>query len=174
MTTLTTAAIYGTLLLSAPPVTTVEFDGESYSAAFHSNRPEVRLIEFVREGETVENWTKLFAARNYPRQTDPATAVKYFEMAVKEHNPLSRSVVLVKEDGSEAMIDFLTWTPGEKQMELNVHRYLKLPGRPGLVSFQFAYRIADPSSVTAAELRALRTRWVEAMSALPPPTVFEK
>lgn len=177
MTTFAAAAFYGVMLLGVPPVPaqaeTVEFDGETYTAAYRSNQPTVRLIEYVRDGETVETWTKLFAARNYPQQTDPRTAVAFFKQALNERNPQARSQVLVKQDGSEAMIDFLIWTPGEKQMEFNVHRYLKLPGRPGLVSFQFAYRIPDPSKVTADEIRALKTKWVDAMSQLPPPNVFE-
>jgi len=154
--------------------TAVDFDGESYTSAFSSDQPTFRLVEFVREGETVENWTKLFAIRNFPTGNDPRTAVAQFQQVVKQHNPLAGVQVLVKDDGSEAMIDFLTWPQDAGYMELNIHRYLKKSGHPGLISYQFAYRFQATSEMTAAEIRTLKDRWCELMRQIDPPVQFGK
>lgn len=152
----------------------IEFDGEKYEAGFFSTQESVRLVEYVREGESVENWTKLFAIRNFIGSNDPRQAVKSFESVIKQHNPLAGVRVLVKEDGSEAMIDFLTWPKQADHMEFNVHRYLRKPGFPGLVSYQFAYRFRVTPEVTAEKIRANKEKWWEMMLQVEPMVAFEK
>jgi hypothetical protein len=166
------ALILCDLLVAGASPAAVEFDGEQYLPSFSSNRPDFRLVEYVRAGETVENWTKLFAVRNFPRQRDPREAVKVFERVVKQHNPLAGVQTLVMQDGSEAMIDFLTWESGASQMELNIHRYLKKPGYPGLISYQFAYRFRATTEMTAEKIRGLKEHWSELMRQLDPPVQF--
>jgi hypothetical protein len=173
MTHLALVALFDALLVAASP-NVVEFDGEQYLPGFSSNQPNLKLIEYVRAGETVENWTKLFAVRNFPQKDDPAAAVKAFQHVIKQHNPLAGVQVLVKEDGSEAMIDFLTWETGAEQVELNIHRYLKKPGYPGLISFQFAYRFRTSPEMTAEKIRGLKERWSDLMRQADPPISFAK
>lgn len=160
-------------LLAASPVP-VEFDGEAYRPAFTSNEPTMRLVEFVREGETVEDWTKLFAIRNFPTGKSPQAAVAEFQRVVKQHNPLAGVQVLVKDDGTEAMIDFLTWPKDARYMELNIHRYLKKPGHAGLISYQFAYRFQTTPDTTAKEIREQKERWCELMREIDPTVAFGK
>jgi hypothetical protein len=171
MTHLATSVFCELLILAAAPAG-IDFDGEQYLPGFSSNQPGLRLVEYVRAGETVENWTKLFAVRNFPEQRDPREAVKAFERVVKQHNPLAGVQVLVKEDGSEAMIDFLTWETGADQMEFNVHRYQKKPGYPGLISYQFAYRFRVTPELTAEKVRRLKDHWSEQLRNLDPPVAF--
>lgn len=171
MTHLTAIALCELLVLGASPAA-IDFDGERYEPSFTSNQPHVRLVEYVRAGETVENWTKLFAVRNFPQQTDPRLAVHMFQRVVKEHNPLAGVQVLVKEDGSEAMIDFLTWESGGGPMELNIHRYVKKPGYPGLISYQFAYRFRHTPDMTAEKIRGIKEKWCEEMRLLEPAIAF--
>ena len=174
MTSITLTGLLGLAVLAAPPAGSVQFDGETYVPQYRSDQPEFRLVEFVRPTETVENWTKLFAVRHYPRQQDPRTAVAVFEQMLKQRNPLARSQVLVKGGGSEAMIDFLTWADPSDGMEFNIHLYLKQDGLPGLVSYQFAYRIRDPLSLTATELRTMKDHWCQTMREMDLPKVFGK
>ncbi len=159
--------------LSAPPQP-IEFDGEKYEAGFFSTQNGTRLVEYVRPGETVENWTRLFAVRNFTTSHTPQQAVQGFEAVVKQHNPLAGVRTLVKEDGSEAMIDFLTWEQGTDHVEFNVHRYLRKPEFPGLISYQFAYRFRVTPEVTAEKVRANKQRWCEMMSEVQPVVSFEK
>ena len=173
MTHLAAIALCELLVLGASPAP-IEFDGEEYAPSFTSDQPGLRLVEYVRAGETVENWTKLFAVRNFQQQRDPREAVKTFERVVKQHNPLAGVQVLVKEDGSEAMIDFLTWASSAEPMELNIHRYVKKPGFPGLISYQFAFRFQRTPDMTAENIRALKENWSEQMRQLDPPVAFGK
>ena len=83
---------------------------------------------------------------------------------MQQHNPAARAEVIAKNDGSEAVVDFITWTPNDDRLEFNVHRYRKVPGLPGLVSYQFAWRFrqadfADPT----ASVKQNRKRFVDAM-----------
>lgn len=160
-------------LVAASPAP-VEFDGETYVAAFSNSEPALSLVEYVREGETVENWTKLFAIRKFSLGHSPQEAVAQFQQVVKQHNPQAGVQVLVKDDGSEAMIDFLTWPKTAEYMELNIHRYLKKPGVPGLVSYQFAYRFKTGPDTTAQEIRATKDRWCQLMREIDPPFSFAK
>jgi hypothetical protein len=82
--------------------------------------------------------------------------------------------VLVKEDGSEAIIDFLTWEHGAKTMELNIHRYLKKPGYPGLISYQFAHRFQVTPETTSDDIRKQKDRWSDLMRQVDPPVHFGK
>jgi hypothetical protein len=168
MSPIATALVWELLLVGASPAA-IDFDGERYLPAFSSNQPQFRLVEYVRSGETVENWTRLFAVRHFPGQRNP----RELERTVKQHNPLAGTQVLVKEDGSEAMIDFLTWEAGAEQMELNLFRYLKKPGYPGLISYQFAFRFRGTPDMTAEKIRGLKANWLEQMRQLDPPVAFE-
>jgi hypothetical protein len=173
MTHLAAVVLLELAVVSASPAV-VEFDGETYVRAFSSNQPTIRLVEFIRDGETVENWTKLFAIRKFPTGTDPRSAVGQFQQVVKQHNPQAGVQVLVKEDGSEAMIDFLAWPKDADHMELNIHRYIKHPAYPGLISYQFAYRFRTTPDTTAKDIRELKDRWCELMREINPPVAFGK
>src|SRR5688572_18761798 len=52
----------------------IRFDGETYEKQFTSSKSDIRLAEYVRRNETVKNWTKLVAVRNFPKLTDPKVA----------------------------------------------------------------------------------------------------
>jgi hypothetical protein len=173
MTSLAAIVLCELAAVAVSPVV-IEFDGETYQAGFASNQSTVRLVEYVRAEETLENWTKLFALRNFPTSDNPSAAVAVFAQVVKQHNPQAGVQVLVKEDGSEAMIDFLTWAKGAGHMELNIHRYLRRPEYPGLISYQFAYRFRTTPDTTAQEIRKLKDHWCEVMREIDPPVQFGK
>ena len=171
MTHLAALLVCDLLVVAASPPA-IDFDGESYLPAFSSNQAKVRLVEDVRAGGTVENWTKLFAIRNFPGGDKPEAAVAAFYRVVKQHNPQAGVQILTKEDGSEAMIDFLTWETGAPHMELNIHRYVKKPGHAGLISYQFAYRFRATPEMTGKEIRAIKDHWCELMRQVDPPVEF--
>ncbi|MDX1947737.1 MAG: hypothetical protein SFU86_20235 [Pirellulaceae bacterium] len=169
---LTLAGLCGLALLASPREPAIEFAGETYRPAYRAENADLKLVEFVRDGETIETWTKLFAVRHFPKLADPATAVANVRRALAEQNPLAKSQLLVKEDGSEAMIDFLTWGEGAPGMEFNVFLYLRQPGLPGLVCYQFAARINDSRTVSADELRARKDAWCRQLREMDLPVVL--
>ena len=142
----------------------VTFDGERYDKAFENRKGRVPVIEYVRPPERIENWTRLVAIRHFPQLSDPKAAATDLARTVRQHNPQARFDLIAKDDGTEAMVDFITWAPGDERMEFNVHRYRKVPGTPGLVAYQFAWRfrsteLADPT----AQVREHRKRFRDAM-----------
>ena len=95
----------------------VEFGNETFSLGFEDQRtlpdgqPGNGLAEFTLPGESVDNWSKLFAFYSYPEMNvDPVTAVEAVGKAVKENNK-DANYAIVTNDKGEAIIDFLTWRP---------------------------------------------------------------
>jgi hypothetical protein len=151
----------------------VDFDGETYRAAHRGGDAGGRLVEFLRAGETLQTWTRLVAVRHFPGLDDPRAAALRLEAEVRRRDPRAPARTLARDDGSEAMVDFVVWPADRSHMEFNVHRYLRRPGVPGVVSYQFAARLPALTEATVARFRADRQRWVEAMTRaefpLPPP-----
>jgi len=141
----------------------LQFDGETYAKQFIHNSPELRLAEYVRGNETVDNWTKLVAVRNYTKLSDPETAANDLAKALLKQNPQAKFQILTANDGSGAQIDFLTWTDDAGYLEFNIHRYLKVEGYPGLISYQFAYRLTDTSPPAMETFKRNRERWIGKM-----------
>lgn len=143
---------------------TTTFDGVTYTRQYVTDSSNGSLAEYCRAGETVENWTTLIAVRDFPGLSDPSTAAAELAKALQKSNPLARFQLLVKEDESEAMIDFITWPKDASYAEFNIFRYRKRPGEPGLISYQFAYRFTDTSPDSTERFKQDRTRWVEEMT----------
>ncbi len=142
----------------------IEFDGDSYVEQFANATPEIRLMEFVRPNETVDHWTKLLAVRNFTQLDDPGQSAAAVGKTLQQMQPEAKYRLLEKEDGSEAIIDFITWPADASYLEFNIHRYLKKPGLPGLVSYQFAYKFTDTSPESQQKFQELRAKWVDEMS----------
>jgi hypothetical protein len=163
--------ILPTLVLSAPDI---QFDGEVFVQQFTNNTSDVKLAEYVRPNETLKNWTKLIAVRNFIKLNDTKSATVDLAKIVQQHNPQAKFQIFTKDDGSEAQIDFLTWPREGKYMEFNVHRYMKVRDYPGLISYQFAYRFSDTSPNAKEAFMKNRQRWINEMFKAKFATNFDK
>lgn len=150
----------------------VEFDGQRYTlnfedqAALPDGSMGNALAEFTLKGETVENWSKLFAFYAYPQMgTDPAAAVEAVGKVVKETNPDANYAIDINDEKDEAIIDFLTWAEGSEVMEFNVFRYVVADDGPGLIAMQYAQHI-NIDDMDVEDMRALRERTVREMAAM--------
>ena len=89
----------------------ITLDGERFEKQFVGNPPNGdKLLEFVREVETFEKWTKLVGLRyqQLPRiDNDPLKLAQSMALMVKKANPNANSKVIFNEKTSEAIIDFL-------------------------------------------------------------------
>ncbi|WP_072375863.1 hypothetical protein [Hyphomicrobium sp. NDB2Meth4] len=140
----------------------VEFGNETFSLGFEDQRtlpdgqPGNGLAEFTLPGESVDNWSKLFAFYSYPEMNvDPVTAVEAVGKAVKESNK-DANYAIVTNDKGEAIIDFLTWAPDSDVMEFNVFKYAPAADGRGLVAMQYAQhvKLGDTDVEQMRELRA--------------------
>jgi hypothetical protein len=147
----------------------ITLDGEPFTKRFTGNPPHGdKLLEFVRESESFEKWTKLigFRYQQLPRiGNDPRQTAAGMVRVIKQTNPKAQSRVLVNERASEAILDFLTWPPDGKFMEFNVFRYVKSTDGRAVVSLQLAYRFTDASPEGAERFKQLRESWIRQAAA---------
>jgi hypothetical protein len=163
-------ALVATLSLARAAVPAIEFGGERYvlnfedQATLEDGRPGEGLAEFTLPGETVEDWTKLFAYHAYPEMgDDPVAAVQMVGKVVKETNKDANFAIVENEKTGEAIIDFLTWTPESDVMEFNVFKYARDAAGKGLIAMQCAQHI-KLGDIDVDGMRALRARLVQEMA----------
>ena len=169
------AGLVGGAVLAVPASAqpSVTFDGERYVQRFDNRRGAIPVVEYVRSSESLQTWTKLVAIRHFANQTDPRAAASTLARLVREQNPNARADVIAKQDGSEAIVDFITFAKGDDRLEFNVHRYRKVEGLPGLVGYQFAwrFRMAELGDATKT-VSANRKRWIDEMTRAELPNPF--
>lgn len=150
-------------------VSTPVLDGESFTKRFVGQPPNGdRLLEFVREHESFEDWTKLIGYRYQQLpgiENDPRKMAVGMARAVKAANPQAQSRVAVNERTNEALIDFLTWPPDGRFMEFNVFRLTKSADGKAVVSLQLAYRFRDTTANGAENLKRVRDAWIRQATA---------
>jgi hypothetical protein len=142
----------------------ITIDGEAFSKKFVANPPNGdKLLEFVRDGESFEQWTKLVAYR-YQKipgaDNDPKTLAAGIAQTVKTRYPESGSRVIVNKENGEALVDFLIRSPDGKFMEFNVFRYVRSTDGNAVVSLQMAHRFEDVSAEGTERFRKLRESWI--------------
>lgn len=163
-------AVLAWVSLAHAEAPSIEFAGERYTLNFEDQAqqedgsPGDALAEFTLPGETVNEWSKLFAYHAYPEMgDDPVAAVKMVGKVVKETNKDANFAIVENEETGEAIIDFLTWTPESDVMEFNVFKYARAADGKGLVAMQYAQHI-KLGEIDVDGMRALRTRSVQDMA----------
>ena len=147
-----------------------EFNGQQYHLDYQDQAKQENgqlgngLAEFTLQGETVNDWTKLFAYYSFPESGDnPALMVEEVGKAVKQTNPDANYQTYVNDKAGDAIIDFLTWAPGSNVLEFNVFKYARAEYGPGLVAVQYAQRFKY-GALDVEGIRALRDHSVEEMA----------
>lgn len=152
-------------------IQSLDFCGERYRLTYEDaglaeeREPGNSVAEFTRDGESADDWTKLFAYHAYPDAgDDPTLATQTLANVVKEDN--KDALITLKDDPEkgEAIIDFLTWVPGSDVMELNVFKYARASNGEGLVALQFAQRL-KLADIDTIDFKALRAQAVAEMAA---------
>src|SRR4029079_19318358 len=166
------AALVATISLARAEVPAIEFGGERYELNFEDQAtsedgaPGEGLAEFTLPGETVEDWTKLFAYHAYPEMgDDPMAAVQMVGKVVIENNKDANFAIVENAKTGAAIIDFLTWTPESDVMAFNVFRYARASSGKGLIAMQYAQHIRL-GDIDVAGMQALRARSIADMAAL--------
>jgi hypothetical protein len=105
----------------------IDFSGQTYHLDYQDRAKPTDgrlgdgIAEFTLQGETVNDWTKLFAFHAYPEAGDnPALAASTLGRIVQEANKDARFALTEDPQTGEAIVDFLTWAPGGDVMEFNV------------------------------------------------------
>ena len=93
-TPLIALCLFAATVLARAETRTVEFDGQRYHLEYQNAGQAAeraagrRLAEFTLQGETVNDWTKLFAFYLFPSSgDDPAAMAEAVGKATKETTP---------------------------------------------------------------------------------------
>ncbi|HMA37341.1 MAG TPA: hypothetical protein VKY74_23010 [Chloroflexia bacterium] len=162
---------FATLVLgssAAPP--SVIFDGERYERAFSGAQPAGWTDEYLPPGQTLDHWTRLVGVHLYRGFQDPQQFGQVFERQIKESNPRAGTQLLVRDDGQEALLDFLIWVMESQPIwEFNIFRLC--PGAEGVIGYQFAYRIYGTPDLQGQSFVTQREHWATVLQAteFPPP-----
>ena len=169
-TLLVSLCLLTSVALARAQTPSVEFDGQVFYLAYEDETglpkgpPGNGLAEFTLEGETLDNWSKMFAFHAYPSLMEtPMQAASDLGKVLKQVNKDANFALTEDPKTGEAIVDFLTWAPGSDVMEFNVFKYARAANGPGLVAMQYAQRFkVDDFGVD--DFRALRQRSVEEMA----------
>ena len=143
----------------------ITIDGETFSKEFVGGPPNgEKLIEFVRESESFDKWTRLVGYR-YQHfgsvDNDPVKAAQGVAQVVKSSHPEARTSIIANPNSNEALLDFLVLSPDRMFMEFNVFRYARSLDGSAVVSLQLAYRFDDVSPEGTERFKKLRASWIE-------------
>ena len=164
------AVLLASVSLARADTPAVVFGDDRYTLAFEDQAtlPDGEagdgIAEFTLPGESVDNWSKLFAFHAYPEMgDDPLAAVETVGKVVKETNKDANYAIVTNDQTGEAIIDFLTWAPESDVMEFNVFKYARSADGRGLVAMQYAQHI-KLGEIDVEGMRALRKRTVDDMA----------
>jgi hypothetical protein len=164
------AMLLASVSLARADTPAVEFGGDRFTLAFEDQAtlPDGEagdgIAEFTLPGESVDNWSKLFAFHAYPEMgDDPLAAVETVGKVVKETNKDANYAIITDDKTGEAIIDFLTWAPESDVMEFNVFKYARSADGRGLIAMQYAQHI-KLGEIDVDGMRALRERAVDDMA----------
>lgn len=117
-------------------------DGELFEKIFMGqNLPSNKLIEYVRDGETFEKWTKLVGyayKKVLGLDNSPPKFAAALGQAVKATNPGAQFQIVENPTTGEVLIDFLTWPKDGSYMEFNVFKIKKADDGLGIYTLQLA------------------------------------
>ncbi len=140
----------------------LKLDDELYFQKFSIKSPQGdKTIEFVRNSENLENWTKLIGFRYQQMpgaDNDPSKVAIGMATILKARGMMS--AVSENKKMSEAMIDFIS--RGKTNiLEFNVFRYGRSKDGKAVISLQFAYRFTDTSEQNVQNILKLREAWTK-------------
>lgn len=145
----------------APAQDSVVFDGERYARVHRERQSDGnRMVQFVREPETLENWTQSIAIYRYTTiGNDPTRAAAELRDSVNSANPDAQAHLIVHSVTRDAIVDFLTRPGDGRYLEFNVMRYAKDSGGKGLVAFRFAHRFRGAAKELSEQFNKSRLSW---------------
>ncbi|AFM11660.1 hypothetical protein [Turneriella parva] len=139
----------------------IEYDGETYFLAHTDATADQALEEYLREGETLENWTKMVSVRAFKNFNDPKEIVRLFVAALKKQHPDAPYEAARIPETREIMLDFVTWPADGSYAEINIWKFRKVS--VGVVAFQFALRKPDTRAVLA-DFKKTRPQMLKVMA----------
>lgn len=84
--------------------------------------------QYIPFGQTLQNWTSMFALRKFPNMADPDEAVSNVTQKLKVDHPETRFKVTRDPNTGDQGVDFLIWSQDKQETEFDVHIYQRRNG----------------------------------------------
>ncbi|TYT23564.1 hypothetical protein FZO89_15030 [Luteimonas viscosa] len=157
----------------------LHLDGQQYHFAWSSHpTPDFYKQEYLPAGQTLERYRQMLVLDLLTIEATPAqlATAKIGELgARKQTDPLVNHDLVLKQDGSAALLDFVLSArdaQGNLVVEWNAYRYQAMP--EGVLLFGIsrrAYGDEDARRFLGEELKQNRSRWIDEIAGLAMPAV---
>lgn len=91
------------------------------------NKTDV-VNQYIPFGQTLDNWTSMFALRKFPNMRNPEEAVSNVTQTLEVDHPETSFKVTADEATGDRGVDFLIWTQDKQQTEFDIHIYQQRDG----------------------------------------------
>ena len=150
----------------------VQVGGDAFHLAFSESTDVGSIKEFVRAGETIENWSTMVAARYFDNVDSPEEYIRNMAEEYRRTMPHMRFAVSQLEQGGAWDIDFIIYPRGEETggfVEWNYFRAEQRGVGEGLVVNQYVVRRPYSRSIEEAfdgwDLPSLRKQMLPILKA---------
>jgi len=147
---------------AALPKASVHFDDQTMRLAYATSNEAMTLMEFVPDGQTLDNWTSLAAVYVYNNGVlGPQKRADVFAAQIRKSNPTSPIASQDSPDSSQRVVSFALWSPGEPFVEFNVFAF-GTDASGNDVGLQYAIRkTTTPEAFLQRDIEPLRDRLVK-------------
>jgi hypothetical protein len=144
------------------PKASVHFDGETLRLAYATSNAAMTLMEFIPDGQTLDNWTSLAAIHAYNNAViGPQKRADAMAAQIRKSNPKSPIAVQDSPDSRQRVVSFAMWSPGEPFVEFSVFAF-GTDARGADVGLQYSVRkTTTPDAFIQRDFEPLRDRLVK-------------
>ncbi|MEI6257695.1 MAG: hypothetical protein WCQ77_13730 [Planctomycetota bacterium] len=147
---------------AALPKASVHFDDQTMRLAYAASNDVMTLMEFIPDGQTLDEWTSLAAVYVYNNAAiGPQKRADALAAQIRKSNPQSPIASQDSPDSRQRVISFPLWSPGEPFVEFSVFAFgTDASGTD--VGLQYAIRkTTTPEAFLQRDLEPLRERLVK-------------
>jgi hypothetical protein len=147
---------------AALPKASVHFDDQTLRLAYAASNDAMTLMEFIPDGQTLDNWTSLAAIYVYNNGViGPEKRAAALAAQIRNSNPKSPIASQDSPDSRQKLVSFALWSPGEPFVEFNVFAFGTDAGGQD-VGLQYAIRkTTTPEAFLQRDLEPFRDRLVK-------------
>jgi hypothetical protein len=144
------------------PKANVYFDGETMRLAYATSNAAMTLMEFIPDGQTLDNWTSLAAIHAYNNAViGPQKRADALAAEIRKSSPKSPIAVQESPDSKQRVVSFAMWSPGEPFVEFSVFAF-GTDARGADVGLQYSVRkTTTPEAFIQRDFEPLRDRLVK-------------
>lgn len=161
LTGITLIFLLAGLAVAADPVApSLTFEGEKYHFAWKDVSKEGNITnEYLKKGETLEEWTTMIGVRNWPAAGELSDVVAPYVESMQQYYVTNAEIYTPQDAKDDIIIEMFLGAPNVPYVEYNLHRFVIEKGTPGVKAYQFAQRIPLTEDLDLSETRThLETR----------------